>query len=309
MTENQGFFARLKQGLSKTRNSFLASLETVFTSSKIDQNLYDDLEDILIMADVGIETTSLLVDQMKKTVKEKNITDPGQLRPILAEEIKSLLAVAENKPIDFSGSNQVHLVVGVNGVGKTTTIAKLAAKFRDHQRQVLLVAADTFRAAATEQLQQWGERLQIPVIHHQEGADPGAVVFDGMAAAKARKTDIVIVDTAGRLHTKVNLMEELKKVKRIILQNIENRELQTLLVLDATTGQNGINQVRTFHEAVGVDRIAITKLDGTAKGGIILAIANQFKIPISLIGVGEKKEDLHDFDPTAFANALFNRED
>lgn len=309
MTENQGFLARLKQGLSKTRNSILAGLETVFTSSKIDQNLYDDLEDILIMADVGIETTSLLVDQMKKTVKEKNIADPGQLRPILAEEIKSLLAVAENKPIDFGGRNQVYLIVGVNGVGKTTTIAKLAAKFRDHQRQVLLVAADTFRAAATEQLQQWGERLQIPVIHHQEGADPGAVVFDGMAAAKARKTDILIVDTAGRLHTKVNLMEELKKVKRIILQNIENRELQTLLVLDATTGQNAINQVKTFHEAVGVDRIAITKLDGTAKGGIILAIANQFKIPISLIGVGEKKEDLQDFDPTAFANALFNRED
>lgn len=309
MTENQGFFARLKQGLSKTRNSFLASLETVFTSSKIDQNLYDDLEDILIMADVGIETTSFLLDQLKKTVKEKGIADPGQLRPILAEEIKSLLAVAENKPIDFSGRNQVHLVVGVNGVGKTTTIAKLAAKFRDHKRQVLLVAADTFRAAATEQLQQWGEKLQIPVIHHQEGADPGAVAFDGMAAAKARKADIVIVDTAGRLHTKVNLMEELKKVKRIILQNIEGRELQTLLVLDATTGQNGINQVKTFHESIGIDRIAITKLDGTAKGGIILAIANQFKIPISLIGVGEKKDDLQDFDPTAFANALFNRED
>lgn len=201
------------------------------------------------------------------------------------------------------------MVVGVNGVGKTTTIAKLAAKFREHKRQVLLVAADTFRAAATEQLQQWGEKLQIPVIHHQEGADPGAVAFDGMAAAKARKADIVIVDTAGRLHTKVNLMEELKKVKRIILQNIEGRELQTLLVLDATTGQNGINQVKTFHESIGIDRIAITKLDGTAKGGIILAIANQFKIPISLIGVGEKKDDLQDFDPTAFANALFNRED
>ena len=309
MAENQGLFARLKQGLSKTRNSFLSGLETVFTSSKIDQELYDDLEDILIMADVGLETASFLLDQLKKTVREKNIGDPAQLRSILADEIKNILAVAESKPIDFDGKNQVHLVVGVNGVGKTTTIAKLAARFRDHQRQVLLVAADTFRAAATEQLQLWGERLQIPVIHHQEGADPGAVAFDGMAAAKARKADIVIVDTAGRLHTKVNLMEELKKVKRIILQNIENRELQTLLVLDATTGQNGINQVKTFHEAVGVDRIAITKLDGTAKGGIILAIANQFKIPISLIGVGEKQEDLQDFDPQAFANALFNRED
>ncbi|MGE5606821.1 MAG: signal recognition particle-docking protein FtsY [Bacteroidota bacterium] len=305
MVENQGFFSRLKQGLSKTRNSFLTSLETVFTSSKIDQSLYDDLEDILIMADVGMETASFLLMNLRKTVKEKNIVDPGQLRTILAEEIKNLLAIAEKKPFDFNGKNQVHLVVGVNGVGKTTTIAKLAARFRDHKRQVLLVAADTFRAAATEQLQQWGERLQVPVIHHQEGADPGAVAYDGMAAAKARKVDIVIVDTAGRLHTKVNLMEELKKVKRIILQNIEGRELQTLLVLDATTGQNAINQVKTFHEAVGIDRIAITKLDGTAKGGIILAIANQFKIPISLIGVGEKSEDLQDFDPAAFAKALF----
>ncbi len=306
MSENQNFLARLKQGLTKTRDNFLSGLETIFTSSKIDQELYNDLEDILIMADVGLDTTTFLIDNLKKTAKEKNIINPAQLRPILAEEIKNLLAVADNKPIDFGGTNQVYLIVGVNGVGKTTTIAKLASRFRKNKRQVLLVAADTFRAAATEQLQQWGERLNVPVIHHQEGADPGAVAFDGMAAAKARKTDIVIVDTAGRLHTKVNLMEELKKVKRIILQNIENRELQTLLVLDATTGQNAINQVKTFHEAIGIDTIAITKLDGTAKGGIILAIANQFKIPISLIGVGEKQEDLQDFDPAAFANALFN---
>lgn len=307
MNENQGFLIRLKQGLTKTRNNFLSGLESVFASSKIDQELYNDLEDTLIMADVGLETTTYLLDKLKKIAKEKNILDPAQLRPILAEEIKNLLAVAENKPINFSGTNQVHLIIGVNGVGKTTTIAKLAARFRENKRLVLLVAADTFRAAATEQLQQWGERLQVPVIHHQEGADPGAVAFDGMAAAKARKIDIVIVDTAGRLHTKVNLMEELKKVKRIILQNIENRELQTLLVLDATTGQNAINQVKTFHETIGVDRIAITKLDGTAKGGIILAIANQFKIPISLIGVGEKQEDLQDFNPAAFANALFEQ--
>lgn len=305
MTENQGFFGRLKQGLTKTRNNFLNGLETVFTSSKIDQDLYNDLEDILIMADVGMETTSFLLDKLKQTVKEKSIVDPTRLRPILAEEIRNLLMVAENKPIDFSGKDQIYLVVGVNGVGKTTTIAKLAARFREHKRQVLLVAADTFRAAATEQLQQWGERLQVPVIHHQEGADPGAVVYDGMAAAKARRAEIVIVDTAGRLHTKVNLMEELKKVKRIILQNIDGRRLYTLLVLDATTGQNALNQVKTFHEAIGVDGIAITKLDGTAKGGIILAIANQFKIPICLVGVGEKQDDLQDFDAQAFAAALF----
>ncbi|NLY75445.1 MAG: signal recognition particle-docking protein FtsY [Firmicutes bacterium] len=305
MNNNQGFFARLKQGLNKTRNSFLANLETVFASSRIDQVFYDDLEDSLIMADVGMDTASFLLDKLKQTVKEKNLVDPAQLRPLLVEEIKKILATAASKPFDFGGGKQIHLVVGVNGVGKTTTIAKLAARFRDHRRQVLLVAADTFRAAATEQLRQWGERLQIPVIHHQEGADPGAVVFDGLAAAKARKTDIVIVDTAGRLHTKVNLMDELKKVKRIILQNLGDRQLETLLVLDATTGQNALNQVKIFHEAVGVDRIAITKLDGTAKGGIILAIINQFKTPISLIGVGEKKEDLQDFDPAAFAEALF----
>lgn len=305
MSANQGFFARLKQGLSKTRNNFLAGLETVFTSSKIDQELYDDLEDILIMADVGIETTSYLLDKLKKTIKAKNIDNPGELKPILAEEIKCLLTVAPNGPIDFNSINQVFLVVGVNGVGKTTTIAKLAARFRENKHQVLLVAADTFRAAATEQLLQWGERLRVPVIHHHEGADPGAVAFDGMAAAKARKADIVIVDTAGRLHTKVNLMDELKKVKRIVQQNLEGRQLQTLLVLDATTGQNAINQVKTFHESIGIDRIAITKLDGTAKGGIIIAIANQFKIPISLIGVGEKSEDLQDFNPAAFAEALF----
>lgn len=306
MSDNQGFFTRLKQGLSKTRNNFLTGLETIFTSAQIDQELYNDLEEILIMADVGLETASYLLDKLKKTVKEKNIANPSQLRPILAEEIKNLLIEADTKPIDFKGVNQVYLIVGVNGVGKTTTIAKLAARFRDNQRQVIMVAADTFRAAATEQLQQWGERLRVPVIHHQEGADPGAVAFDGMVAAKARKVDIIIVDTAGRLHTKVNLMEELKKVKRIILQNLDSRQLQTLLILDATTGQNGINQVKTFHEAIGIDRIAITKLDGTAKGGIILAIANQFKIPISLIGVGEKQEDLQDFDPAAFAEALFD---
>jgi fused signal recognition particle receptor len=305
MSENQGFFTRLKQGLSKTRNNFLSGLETVFASSKIDQELYDDLENILIMADVGMETTSYLLDRLKQTVKEKNIINPNELKVLLAKEIKSLLTMAQDGPIDFHGVNQVHLVIGVNGVGKTTTIAKLAARFRQNKRRVILVAADTFRAAATEQLLQWGERLQVPVIHHREGADPGAVAFDGMAAAKARKADIVIVDTAGRLHTKVNLMDELKKVKRIIQQNIEGRQLQTLLVLDATTGQNAVNQVKTFHEAIGIDRIAITKLDGTARGGIIIAIANQFKIPISLIGVGEKSEDLQDFDPAAFAEALF----
>lgn len=307
MSQNQSFFARLKQGLSKTTNNFLAGLETIFASSKIDQELYNDLEDILIMADIGMETTSFLLEKLKKTVKEKNIVNPEELKPILTDEIKSILAMAPNGLIDFHGVNQVHLVVGVNGVGKTTTIAKLAARFHENKRQVLLVAADTFRAAATDQLLQWGERLQIPVIHHREGADPGAVVFDGMAAAKARKADIVIVDTAGRLHTKVNLMDELKKVKRIIQQNIDGRQLQTLLVLDATTGQNAINQVKTFHEAIGIDRIAITKLDGTAKGGIIIAIANQFKIPISLVGVGEKPEDLQDFDPATFTEALFDR--
>jgi fused signal recognition particle receptor len=301
-----GFFAKLKAGLSKTRSNLVSNLENVFAGApKIDEELFTDLEDTLIMADVGMETTTYLLDKLRQAGKDEKVSEPEQLKELLIGEIKSILTSVDVKPMDFTAKNRVYLIVGVNGVGKTTTIAKLAAKFREHNQQVLLVAADTFRAAATEQLVTWGERLGVPVIHHQEGADPAAVVFDGMTAAKARKSDVVIIDTAGRLHTKVNLMEELKKVKRIVTQNLDGRILENILVLDATTGQNAISQTKVFDEAMKLDRLILTKLDGTAKGGITLAIANQFKIPIALIGVGEKKEDLQEFDALEFTQALF----
>ncbi len=304
---NKGLFARLKEGLSKTKDSLVANLEGIFSAyQKIDEELFTDLEDTLIMADVGVATTTFLVDQLREIVKRDKVTDPAQLKPLLIQNIRQVIEGSGKNPFNFQARDKVLLIVGVNGVGKTTTIAKLAARFSENKRQVLLVAADTFRAAAAEQLMQWGERIGVPVIHHQEGADPAAVVFDGMVAAQARKSDLIIVDTAGRLHTKVNLMEELKKVRRIITQNSGDRELQTLLVLDATTGQNAVNQVQVFKEAVAIDGIVLTKLDGTAKGGVILAIAHQFQLPIYLIGVGEKKEDLQEFDPLAFTQALFD---
>jgi fused signal recognition particle receptor len=300
-------FTKLKLGLSRTKESFISNLESVFTGfKKIDEELFTDLEDTLIMADVGVSTTDFLLQQLKRAVKDNNITDPGQLKTVFIQQISHIFESANSGTLDFCDRNQVYLVVGVNGVGKTTTIAKLAARFKENDRQVLLVAGDTFRAAATEQLMMWGERLGIPVIHHQEGADPAAVVFDGMTAAGARKSDVVIVDTAGRLHTKVNLMEELKKVKRVIGQNLGDRTLKTILVIDATTGQNAISQTKVFEEALQIDGLILTKLDGTAKGGVILALANQFKIPILLIGVGEKHDDLQPFEALTFTKALFD---
>jgi fused signal recognition particle receptor len=307
MTEsNPGFFAKLKSGLSKTKSGFVQNIESIMASAKkIDEELFNELEDSLIMADVGVETSALLVDRLREIVKDRALIESLQLKEALIGDIQNILESVGGKPFDYDEQNKVYLVVGVNGVGKTTTIAKLGASIKEHNRQVLFVAADTFRAAATEQLMLWGERTGIPVVHHQEGADPAAVVFDGMAAGKARKAEVIIIDTAGRLHTKINLMEELKKVKRVILQNIENRKLETLLVLDATTGQNAVSQAKIFHEALNIDRLILTKLDGTAKGGISIAIANQLKIPICLIGVGEKKEDLQEFNAKAFTKALF----
>ncbi|HOJ78371.1 MAG TPA: signal recognition particle-docking protein FtsY [Bacillota bacterium] len=299
------FFAKLKEGLAKTKANLVENLEGIFSLKKIDDEFYTELEDSLIMADVGVETTTYLIDRLKKAVKEQNITEPFKLKEVLVGEITAIFKEVGSKPFNFETKNKVYLIIGVNGVGKTTTIAKLAAKFKDAKRQVLLVAGDTFRAAATEQLVMWGERINVPVIHHQEGADPAAVVFDGMAAGKARKSDIIIIDTAGRLHTKVNLMEELKKVKRIVNNNLDQYTLETIMVVDATTGQNAVNQTKVFHEALGIDQLIITKLDGTAKGGIIISIANQLRIPIGLIGVGEKAEDLQEFDAELFTKALF----
>jgi fused signal recognition particle receptor len=303
---SKGFFAKLKEGLAKTKASFISNLEGIFTAKAIDEEFYTDLEDTLIMADVGVETATFLVDRLKKTVKEQNISDPTLLKDALITEINQIFSAAGSYQFDFAASNKVYLIVGVNGVGKTTTIAKLAARFQEQGQKVVLVAGDTFRAAATEQLMLWGERLNVPVIHHQEGADPAAVVFDGMVAGKARKADVIVIDTAGRLHTKVNLMEELKKVRRIITNNLEGRTLEIIMVVDATTGQNAISQAKVFHEALdGLQALVLTKLDGTAKGGITIAIAKQLGIPISLIGVGEKADDLQDFDPALFTKALF----
>jgi fused signal recognition particle receptor len=303
---SKGFFARLKEGLAKTKAGFISNLEGIFTANAIDEELYTDLEDTLIMADVGVATATFLVDELKKTVKEQKITDPSQLKELLIAAINQIFSAVGTYYFDFAAPNKVYLIVGVNGVGKTTTIAKLAARFQEHGQKVVLVAGDTFRAAATEQLMLWGERLNVPVIHHQEGADPAAVVFDGLVAGKARKADVIIIDTAGRLQTKVNLMEELKKVRRIITKNLDGRTLEIIMVVDATTGQNAISQAKVFQEALeGLQALVLTKLDGTAKGGITIAIAKQLGIPISLIGVGEKADDLQDFDPVLFTKALF----
>lgn len=306
MGENKNIFAKFKEGLARTKSSLALNLEAIFKmSQKIDEEFFMDLEDTLIMADVGVDTSAKLIGKLKRAAKEQNIGDREALRRLLIQEIKNIFGQTGAKPFDFNAQKKVYLIVGVNGVGKTTTIAKLAARFTENRRQILLVAGDTFRAAATEQLMLWGERLGVSVIHHQEGGDPAAVVYDGMAAGKARKVDVIIIDTAGRLHTKVNLMEELKKVQRVVTQNIEDRMLETILVLDATTGQNAINQTKIFNEALKIDGLILTKLDGTAKGGIVVAIADQFKIPIYLVGLGEKKEDLQEFEPDAFINALF----
>ncbi len=306
MGEKLGFFGRLKEGLAKTKANLVANLEGIFSrNAKIDEDFFMELEDTLVMADVGLETTTFLTNRLRAAAKAEKLSDTSQLKELLIKEIEAIFTEAETKEFDFKMGNRVILVTGVNGVGKTTTIAKMAARFQENGLQVLLVAADTFRAAATDQLLTWGERLGVSVIHYQEGADPAAVVFDGMVAGKARKADVVIIDTAGRLHTKVNLMAELKKVRRIVDQNLGDRILETVLVLDATTGQNALSQAKTFHEALIIDKLILTKLDGTAKGGIVLAIAKQFQIPISLIGVGEKKEDLQEFDALAFTKALF----
>lgn len=299
------FFSRLKSGLAKTKAGFISNLEEVFAAKKIDEEFYMELEDALIMADVGIETTTFLLNELRQAVKQNHLTEPEQLKEVLIKAIAGIFTENGEFKFDFQARDKVFLIVGVNGVGKTTTIAKLAARFKDQGRQVLLVAGDTFRAAATEQLLVWGQRLGIQVIHHQEGADPAAVVFDGMAAGKSRKAEIILIDTAGRLHTKVNLMEELKKVRRIVEKNLESRTLETVLVVDATTGQNAINQAKVFHEALGVQGLIVTKLDGTAKGGVIIAIAKQLQIPIGLIGLGEQSEDLQEFDAEAFTKALF----
>ncbi len=301
-----GFFERLKRGLSKTHESLIGRIDTLVLGKKqIDADTLEELEEILITADLGVSTAVDLIKTMEQRLKRNELKDGEALKTALKGEILERLSHT-SAPLDISGGSPfVLMVIGVNGVGKTTTIGKLACKFTASGKKVLLAAGDTFRAAAAEQLEIWGKRVGVDVVRHKEGADPSAVVFDACKAALARQSDILIVDTAGRMHTKVNLMEEMKKIRRVVGREIPGAPHETLLVLDASTGQNAISQAKLFKEAAEVTGIALTKLDGTAKGGIVVAVSNEFKIPLRYIGVGEGVDDLREFDPAQFVEALF----
>lgn len=304
-SKRTSLFQRLKEGLDKTRKEVGIKINTVIGAYvKIDDEMLEDLEDILISADVGMETTMKLIDNLRETIIREKIKDPKEVKPLLMEETKKLMNPELNTKI-ISESPVIILVVGVNGVGKTTTIGKLSQRFKGENKSVLVCAADTFRAAAIDQLKEWGNRANVDVISHDEGSDPAAVVFDAIEAAKARKTDVLIVDTAGRLHNKSNLMKELEKINRIITNKYPEANRENLLVLDSTTGQNAINQAKTFKEVTDVTAIALTKLDGTAKGGVVIALQSELGIPIKLIGVGEGIDDLQDFNIDTFLETIF----
>ncbi len=299
--------AGLEEGLARTRQGVFARIGQIFRRGGLSEEDWEELEALLIEADVGVQTTLEVVQALRRRVREEGIRDPEQLRQALAGELRAILeAVRPSSTLPEPGVPYVILVVGVNGVGKTTTIAKLAYRYRRQGKSVLLAAADTFRAAAIEQLQVWGERAGVPVLAHQPGADPGAVAFDALSAALARGIEVVIVDTAGRLHTKHNLMQELEKVRRVIERKIPSAPHQVLLVIDATTGQNGLAQARLFTAAVRVTDLALAKLDGTAKGGIVFAIVRELGLPVTYVGTGEKLEDLADFDAERFVRALLD---
>ena len=299
------FFNKLKSGLSKSKEGFTGRIESLLASfGKVDEELFEELEEILIMSDISIETTMQLLDGVREEVKNQGITDANMIKDILKDEICDILSKNQAE-ITFDNTPSVILIVGVNGVGKTTSIGKISNYYKEQGKKVILCAGDTFRAAATEQLDIWSKRVGVDIVKHQEGADPGAVIFDGIQSAKSKNADLLVCDTAGRLHTKVNLMNELTKLKKIIDKELPDSDKKTLLVLDATTGQNGLNQAKLFSEAADVDGIILTKLDGTAKGGIIISIANEMSIPIYFIGVGEQMDDLQVFDAKEFTDALF----
>ena len=301
-----GFFSKLKDSLSKTRQGFVEKIDNLITGRKsIDESLYEELEEILIQADVGAETAFNLVEDLRRSVKDRRVSEAAEVKPLLQELISGILGQAA-APLAEGGNPTVILVVGVNGVGKTTTIGKLAYNLKQDGKKVILAAGDTFRAAAIDQLEIWGKRSGADVIKHQEGSDPAAVVYDSLQAARARKADVVVVDTAGRLHTKSNLMDELKKIGRVLSRESPGAPHEVLLVLDATTGQNAINQAKIFGEATGVTGIALTKLDGTAKGGVVIGIKQALDIPVKFIGIGEGIEDLRPFSSSEFAEALFS---
>ncbi len=307
MEEKKGFFSRLVSGLTKTRRNIARGLSSIFSGfSKIDDEFYEELEEVLIMGDLGVDTTMNIIEDLQEKVDEQGIKEPEECRQLLIDIIKEQMAVDETA-YDYETRKSVVLVIGVNGVGKTTTIGKLASQLKGQGRKVLLAAADTFRAAAIEQLSAWADRAGVDLIAHQEGSDPAAVVYDACQAAKSRGTDVLICDTAGRLHNKKNLMNELAKISRVIEREFPEAYLETLIVLDGTTGQNALVQARTFKEAADISGIVITKLDGTAKGGIAIAIQAELGIPVKYIGIGEGIEDLQKFDPDAFVNALFEK--
>lgn len=301
-----GFFGKLFEGLTKARKNIMSGLDQIFSGfSQIDDDFYEELEEILVMADLGIHTTSEIIENLKKKVKEQNIKEPAACKQLLVDTIKEQMDLGENA-YDYEHQKSVLLVVGVNGVGKTTTIGKLAAQYHKQGKKVILAAADTFRAAAVEQLAEWSRRAGVDMISQGEGADPASVVFDALQSAKAKNADILICDTAGRLHNKKNLMEELKKINRVIDREYPDAYRETLVVLDGTTGQNALVQARQFKEAVDISGIILTKMDGTAKGGIAVAIQAELGVPVKYIGVGEQVDDLQKFDPDSFVNALFD---
>ena len=299
-----GFFSKIGEGLKKTRDSLLQSMNTMLHSfTRIDEELFEELEEILIMGDVGAATAGRICEELRRKVKERGETDPGRIQGLLEETVAELLRGGQE--LELHTKPAVILVIGVNGVGKTPTIGKLAARFGAEGKKVVLGAADTFRAAAIEQLEIWAERAGADIVKHTQGSDPAAVVFDTLSAAKARDADVVICDTAGRLHNKKNLMDELGKIGRVIDREVPDADKEILLVLDATTGQNAVNQVREFRNAAGITGIVLTKLDGTARGGVVLTIREELDVPVKFIGVGEGVDDLMPFDPDDFAHGLF----
>ena len=309
MEEKQGFFSRLKQGLSKTRENIVSGIDSLFASyDKIDDDFFEELEEILVMGDVGINSTQAILEHLKKDIKENHIKEPSACKEYLIDSIKQQMKV-EDVDYDFLKETSVVMVIGVNGVGKTTTIGKMAALLKSQGKKVLIAAADTFRAAAGEQLEEWANRAGVDIIKGVEGADPTSVLYDALMAAKARHIDVLLCDTAGRLHNKKNLMEELKKMNRIIEREFPQARQENLIVLDGTTGQNALVQAREFSDAAPLTGIILTKMDGTAKGGIAIAIQSELSIPVKFIGVGEAMEDLQVFDAEKFVNALFDKKE
>ncbi|MCR5373875.1 MAG: signal recognition particle-docking protein FtsY [Lachnospiraceae bacterium] len=306
--EKQGFFKRLVSGLNKTRENIVAGIDSVFNGfTNIDDEFYEELEEILIMGDLGVHTVDDIIENLKVKVKENHIKEPADCKQFLIDDIKKQMSVAGND-YDFENKTSVIMMIGVNGVGKTTTIGKLASKYKANGKKVIVAAADTFRAAATEQLKEWAKRADVQIVAGNEGSDPAAVVYDAIASAKAKHADILLIDTAGRLHNKKNLMDELHKINRIVDKEYPEAVRETLVVVDAATGQNALNQAHDFNEVTDISGVVLTKMDGSAKGGIAVAIQSELKIPVKYIGVGESIDDLEKFNADQFVDALFTRE-